>query len=241
MSSLYLARQKPEDRFGLINKLHSAQKGHCFICEEAIDLAVHKNSIDIDHVVPLTVGGKDDPSNFALTHASCNRSKQASNLEVARILYRFTRLRKKLEEENRSPNLGDLLSDSQGGNHKLNFKLDAKTVTYSFGELGDNALYTAPVYEDELSGFHWHGLWGIACFENRLPEAIAAVRPIAFAQAARRREARRSREPAGRRLSSRIHLFDPGFLTSHWVQPFNDTGFPSRERASASAALDGLV
>jgi hypothetical protein len=58
MSSLYLARQKPEDRYELIKKLHSAQKGHCFICEGPIDLAVHKNSIDIDHVVPLTVGGK---------------------------------------------------------------------------------------------------------------------------------------------------------------------------------------
>jgi hypothetical protein len=155
MSSLYLARQNPEDRYALINKLHSAQKGHCFICEEAIDLTVHKDSIDIDHVVPVSVGGKDDPSNFALAHASCSRSKQASNLEVARTLYRFTRLRKKLEEENRSPNLGDVLRAPGGGNYPLHFKLDDKTVTYSFGELGDNTLYTAPVYEDELSGFRY--------------------------------------------------------------------------------------
>jgi HNH endonuclease len=155
MSSLYLARQKPEDRYALINKLHSAQKGHCFICEEAVDLTVHKDSIDIDHVVPVSVGGKDDPSNFALAHASCNRSKQASNLEVARTLYRFGRLRKKLEEENRSPNLGDVLRASGGGNYPLHFKLDDKTVTYSFGELGDNTLYTAPVYADELSGFRY--------------------------------------------------------------------------------------
>src|ERR1700732_2008081 len=133
MSSLYLARQKPEDRYTLINKLHSAQKGNCFICKELVDLTFHANSIDIDHVVPLTVGGKDDPSNFAVTHASCNRSKQASNLEVARILYGFTRLKKTLSEENRNPNLGDVLSDSNGGNQKLSFKLEGKTITYSLG------------------------------------------------------------------------------------------------------------
>src|SRR5204863_8923944 len=155
MSSLYLARQKPEERHALIGKLHGAQKGHCFICENEVDLVVHKNSIDIDHVVPITLGGKDDPSNFALTHASCNRSKQASNLEVARILHRFSRLKKNLEEENRSPNLGDLLLEAGGGNQKLGFRLTDNTVTYSLAELGDNTLHTVPVYEDDLSGFRY--------------------------------------------------------------------------------------
>ena len=155
MNSLYLARQKPEERHELIHKLHDAQKGHCFICEQEVDLVVHKNSIDIDHVVPLKVGGKDDPINFALTHASCNRSKQASNLEVARILYRFSRLKKNLEEENRSPNLGDVLAEAGGGNQKLGFKLNGDTLTYSLAELGDNNLSTVPVYEDGLSRFRY--------------------------------------------------------------------------------------
>jgi hypothetical protein len=156
MSSLFLARQKPEDRHELINKLHAAQKGNCFICEEIIDLIVHKNSIDVDHVTPLTVGGKDDPRNFALTHSSCNRSKQASNLEVARVLHRFSRLKKTLEEaENRSPNLGDLLTEVGGGKENLKFKINGANITYSMSELGDNKLYTVPIYEDKLSGFRY--------------------------------------------------------------------------------------
>src|ERR1044072_5831675 len=147
MGSLYLARQKPEDRHQMIIKLHNAQNAHCFICEGLVDLAVHKTSIDIDHVVPLKVGGKDDPSNFALVHASCNRSKQASHLEVARILHRFSQLKKDLEGENRNPNLCDLLVKAGGGDQKLAFKLDDKMLTYSLGALGDNTLHTVPVYE----------------------------------------------------------------------------------------------
>jgi hypothetical protein len=139
----------------MIIKLHSAQGGHCFICEEPVDLMVQKNSIDIDHVVPLNDRGKDDPTNFALTHASCNRSKQASNLEVARILHRFSGLKKDLEADNRSPNLGDLLTKAGGGTHKLGFKLNDKTLTYSLDALGDNTLHSVPVYEDDLSGFRY--------------------------------------------------------------------------------------
>lgn len=155
MGSLYLGRLKPEERQVLIAKLHATQQGNCFICEQPIDLDVHKDSIDIDHVEPLNSGGKDDPVNFALAHASCNRSKQATHLEVARILHRFKRLKEKLSAENRSPNLGDLLEQAGGGNHALSFKLTANEITYSLPELDDVELRKVPVYEDKLSGFRF--------------------------------------------------------------------------------------
>ena len=42
VASLYLSRLKQEDRLTLISKLHATQHGNCFICEQPIDLAVHK-------------------------------------------------------------------------------------------------------------------------------------------------------------------------------------------------------
>lgn len=155
MASLFLSRLSGDDRQQLIRNLHATQKHRCFICEEPIDLVAQKDAIDIDHVVPLKVGGKDDPANFALTHASCNRSKQASNLEVARVLSRFSRLKDALACENRAPNLGDLLKQAGGGNHSLGFSLSEDALTCSFSELGDNSLRTLPVYVDELSGFKY--------------------------------------------------------------------------------------
>ena len=155
MSSLYLTRLKPDDRQTLIYKLHATQYSKCFICEQAIDLVVHKTTLDVDHVVPLNDRGKDDPVNFALTHASCNRSKQASNLEVARVLHRFKLLKDHLAAENRSPNLGDLLKKAGGGNHMLGFKLSNDEITYSLSAINDNTLRCVPVYKDELSGFRF--------------------------------------------------------------------------------------
>ena len=155
MASLFLNRLSNDDRESLIKTLNATQHNKCFICEEPIDLIAQKDAIDIDHVVPLKTNGKDDVSNFALTHASCNRSKQASNLEVARVLSRFARLKEILSTENRSPNLGDILEQAGGGNKSLGFRIQDDAVVFSFSEINDNKLRSVPLYVDEVSGFKY--------------------------------------------------------------------------------------
>jgi HNH endonuclease len=111
MASLHLSRLTPQQRKDLVTRLHEAQGGLCFICETAIDVDVQGASLDIDHVEPISLGGKDDKTNFALTHDSCNRSKQASDLRIARVLARFAHIQEAVRAaESRGANLSDILS-----------------------------------------------------------------------------------------------------------------------------------
>jgi len=151
MLSHYLNSLNTEQSKILRQKLHDTQNGKCFICEEIIDLELHKDSLDIDHVIPLKLGGKDDPINFALTHASCNRSKQDSNLEVARVIKRFEKVKEELKDENRGPNLQDILTRANGAKFKLNFSRNNGSIRYSLSQSGDNKIYDLPIYRDDLS------------------------------------------------------------------------------------------
>jgi len=155
MPSLFLARLNGQERADLIKRLHEAQSGKCFICEKEIDLDLHKDALDIDHVIPLKMNGPDNPSNFALTHSSCNRAKQAADLNVARILARFQQIKESVKNENRGPNLDDILLAYQGKKYSMVFKREGVKITFSFPDLGNNEIITETVYRDSLSGFEY--------------------------------------------------------------------------------------
>ena len=156
MASGYLSKLSEGAREDLIKDLWNIQSGKCFITEETIDLDIHHKKIDIDHVIPSKLGGKDDPLNFALTFSSANRSKQASDLKLARILHRFLKIQNELKaKEDRSPNLDDILQTQGGSQYELSFKREGDTIAYSFAELGKNEIIKTPVFKDKLSGLEY--------------------------------------------------------------------------------------
>jgi len=155
MASIYLAKLSISDRANLIKRLHDSQFGNCFICEEPIDMDLHKDKIDIDHIIPLKMNGPDNPTNFALTHSSCNRSKQASDLNVARILCKLNKLKEYMINENRGPNLNDVLKIYSGAKYNLNISIEDNKIKYSFPEIDDNTINASTIYKDRISGFDY--------------------------------------------------------------------------------------
>ncbi len=163
MISLYLNRLSPDELKELRENLLRTQNEKCFICEQELDLSIHKH--EIDHIIPTSLGGKDDISNMAITHSSCNESKQDSDLRVARVLSKFGLIRDDCFRNNRGVNLNDVLQKYGGSRFELSLSIDGSESTvnkYSFSELGDNNIYKAAVYTDELSGFkYFFGLFPI--------------------------------------------------------------------------------
>ncbi|MDP2815646.1 MAG: HNH endonuclease, partial [Rectinemataceae bacterium] len=121
------------------------------ICQQTIDLAIHETNID--HIVPLASKGKDAEENFALTHASCNKSKQDANLRVARVLHHLKDIQDKvLEQQGRSASLKDVLSAHDGSKYEFKYHIEANQLVYGFSEIGDTQLHRTPIYQDKLSG-----------------------------------------------------------------------------------------
>lgn len=53
-----------------IKKQYKAQKGKCYYCNVKVDDEYH-----VDHIVPLSRGGSNDPSNLVISCPTCNLSK----------------------------------------------------------------------------------------------------------------------------------------------------------------------
>ncbi len=155
-NSIFLGRLNAEQRKELIERLWRIQNGKCFITGEDIDLKLHEGQLDIDHVIPLTNGGKDDESNFALTFSSANRSKQSADLNLARINWQFKELSEKLQhDENRNPNLTDILNKYAHGSYEMTFRIEDDTISYTFPQSDNHTVYKQTIYTDKQSGVRY--------------------------------------------------------------------------------------
>ena len=57
--------------------------GKCYLCDGAIDGT--KEAWEIEHVIPIAMGGDDEDSNLQLAHAKCHKSKTATDIpQIAR-------------------------------------------------------------------------------------------------------------------------------------------------------------
>ncbi|MBC7247985.1 MAG: HNH endonuclease [Actinobacteria bacterium] len=155
MGSLYLARLSDEEKNELKHKLLESQGQKCFICEKPLDISIQE--YEIDHIIPVSIGGKDDITNMAITHSTCNESKQDSDLRVARVLARFGAIRDACFKNNRGVNLDDILKEYGGSKYELSIVYDETRgmARYSFSDIGCNDIYETKVFEDDLSGFKY--------------------------------------------------------------------------------------
>jgi hypothetical protein len=154
--SPYLASLDADDRKVLEQRLFDRQVGRCFICDDPIDLVLHDGQLDIDHIIPRADNGPDEENNFALTHASCNRQKGASDLRVARRIAEFDKLqRAAIDRGERGANLGHVLQKHNGGTTTLRLKRFPDAVEFTLSAVGKNEIRRVPLYRDPLSNMEY--------------------------------------------------------------------------------------
>jgi len=150
MASKYLSSLSSDEYTNLTKKLWNIQSHQCFVCEEKIDLDLH--TTNIDHIVPLANKGKDSEDNFAVTHESCNKSKQDANLKIAKILQRLSKIQNTVQSEtSKSASLKDVLTYYNGSKYEFKYKIESGKIKYSFSDIGDNKTYETTIFIDNLS------------------------------------------------------------------------------------------
>lgn len=151
MASKYLKSLTTEEYESLTNKLWNIQNQTCYICLEKIDLSLHMTNID--HITPLANKGKDSEENFAVTHESCNKSKQDSDLKIARTLHKLKKIQEAAQAtDNKLASLKHVLKSYNGSKFDFKFTTENGHLKYSFSELGDNTIYQTEIHNDNLSG-----------------------------------------------------------------------------------------
>lgn len=151
MASKFLNSLSQDDYEKLTLKLVDIQNYFCFICGEKIDRELQ--STNIDHIIPLANKGKDSEDNFALTHESCNKSKQDADLNITRILHKLKLVQDEIQEkENRGASLKHILNHFGGSKYDFKYKIENNNLTYSFSETNDISICKTPIFVDALSG-----------------------------------------------------------------------------------------
>lgn len=146
-----LSKLNSKERKDLIERLHRRQNGKCFISQQDIDLELHYDQLDIDHVVPSRDKGPDNETNFALTFSHYNRSKQASNLNVARILVRFEKIKNEVTDQLTGVNLSHILHAHNGSKFDLDVKINSDQLIYSLSKAGGDETLSATILHDKLA------------------------------------------------------------------------------------------
>jgi len=151
MASKYLASLTENEYDELTEKLLKIQSNICYICNECIDSDLHDTNID--HIIPLANKGKDAEENFAVTHASCNKSKQDSDLRISRVLATLRKIQKEVSEKDKSKSasLEDVLKYYGGSLYDFKYKVEDNKFSYSFPNINDNKIYYSEIFEDNLS------------------------------------------------------------------------------------------
>lgn len=151
MASNYLSSLSNDDYEALTLKLLEIQNNNCFICENKIDLEIQQKT-NIDHIVPLANKGKDTEDNFSVTHESCNKSKQDSNLNIARVLSKLKAIQDEISgKENRPASLKDVLEKYEGSKYMLESDKTNGSFKYSFSEMGANDIQKVNIFKDPRS------------------------------------------------------------------------------------------
>ncbi len=144
-----------EQRNDLAARLYDLQGGLCYIDQKPIDLRVHR--VDVDHIIALDRGGPDNESNWALTHASCNRAKGHRDLQPQRHI---ATLGKHLEKyriagDMSSPNftLHEALQELVPARQDVGVRIQGQRICLSFNDQDKPQTLEFPIIVDQLSRF----------------------------------------------------------------------------------------
>lgn len=74
----------------LQNGLFRREQGHCACCQKDLTgLLSNGNNIAIDHIVPLNMGGVNDPTNLKILCSDCNLKKGGDKIDTSDLYSRY--------------------------------------------------------------------------------------------------------------------------------------------------------